>query len=28
MVRGVRSLTLSTAVGIGVYEALRRIRLE
>ena len=28
MVPGVRSLNLSTAVGIGVYEALRRIRLE
>lgn len=28
MVSGVRSLNLSTAVGIGVYEALRRIRLE
>lgn len=28
MVSGVRSLNLSTAAGIGVYEALRRIRLE
>jgi len=28
MVSGVRSLNLSTAVGIGVYEASRRIRLE
>jgi tRNA (cytidine/uridine-2'-O-)-methyltransferase len=28
MVPGVRSLNLSTAAGIGVYEALRRIRLE
>jgi len=28
MVTGVRSLNLSTAAGIGVYEALRRIRVE
>jgi len=28
MVSGVRSLNLSTAAGIGVYEALRRIRLD
>ena len=28
MVGGVRSLNLSTAAGIGVYEALRRIRVE
>ncbi|HTS82173.1 MAG TPA: tRNA (cytidine(34)-2'-O)-methyltransferase [Myxococcaceae bacterium] len=28
MVPGVRSLNLSTAAGIGLYEALRRIRLE
>ena len=28
MVEGVRSLNLSTAAGIGLYEALRRIRLE
>jgi tRNA (cytidine/uridine-2'-O-)-methyltransferase len=28
MVSGVRSLNLSTAAGVGVYEALRRIRLE
>jgi len=28
MIPGVRSLNLSTAAGIGLYEALRRIRLE
>lgn len=28
MLSGVRSLNLATAAGIGVYEALRRIRLE
>ncbi len=28
MVSGVRSLNLSTAAGIGLYEALRRIRLD
>jgi len=28
MLSGVRSLNLSTAAGVGVYEALRRIRLD